>query len=205
MSDAAPHTTLNLDGYTPLPPGKIACIVTFLEMTERPAPLPETGDGGFTLERVTNPAPGWYRDLFRRIGEEWLWYSRLLLDDARLAAILADPAVSVNVLRRDGQDVGLMELDFRIPEEVELAFVGVVPGLVGSGAGRFMMNRALDLAFAAAPRRVHVHTCTHDHQGAIGFYMRAGFRPVRRAVEITDDPRLDGVLAPGAARHFPPL
>lgn len=205
MTDAAASAPLplNLDGYTPVPPGKIAAVVTMLEMTAPPPPMPERGAQGLTLERVTAPDIGWYRDLFRRIGEEWLWFSRLRLADSALAAIIGDPDVLVLALRKDGVDVGLIELDGRVPGEVELAFVGLVPEMVGSGAGRFMMNRALALAWARRPRRVHVHTCTHDLQGAIGFYMKAGFQPHAQAIEVVDDPRLTGQLRRDAAPHVP--
>ncbi|QFR33012.1 GNAT family N-acetyltransferase [Ancylobacter sp. TS-1] len=200
---APASTPLNLDGYTALPPGKIAAVVTLMEMTAPPAPLPERDTGGLTLEPVAAPGVDWYRALFRRIGENWLWFSRLRLADAELAAILTDPQVSVLVLRRGGEEVGLAELDFRVAGEVELAFLGLVPELVGSGAGRFMMNRVLALAWAARPRRVHVHTCTLDHQGAVGFYGKAGFRAYARAIEVADDPRLAGLLAREAGPHAP--
>lgn len=200
---AALAPPLNLDGYTALPPGKIAAVVTMLEMTAPPPPLPERGEVGLTLAHIPAPTPDWYRALFRRVGENWLWFSRLALSDDALAALLAEPGVAVHALRRGGEDVGLMELDFRVPGEVELAFFGVVPELVGSGAGRFLMNRAMELAWAAAPRRVHVHTCTLDHQAAVAFYMRAGFRPYARAIEVADDPRLTGLVARHAGRHAP--
>ena len=203
MTDPAAPLVLNLDGYTPLPPGKIAAVVTMLEMTGPPPPLPERASEGLTLERQHAPAPGWYRALFRRVGEDWLWFSRLAMDDAGLAAILDDPEVDVLVLRKDGVEVGYIELDCRVPGEIELAFVGLVPDMVGSGAGRFMMNRALALAWARQPRRVHVHTCTHDKQGALNFYLKAGFRPYASAVEIVDDPRLTGLLTRAAAPHVP--
>jgi len=195
--------TLNLNGYTPLPAGKIAAIVTLLEMTQPAPPLAERAGHGLTLERVEAPSLAWYRDLFRRVGEPWLWFSRLRLSDGELTRVLADPGVHVHALRRNGADVGLLELDFRVEGEVELAFLGVVPELVGSGAGRFMMNRALALAWAASPRRVHVHTCTLDRQEALAFYIRAGFRPYARAIEVVDDPRRDGTLARNAAPHAP--
>jgi hypothetical protein len=51
--------------------------------------------------------------------------------------------------------------------------------------------------------RVWVHTCTSDHPAALAFYQRSGFRPVRRQIEIADDPRLDGSAPRGAAKHVP--
>jgi hypothetical protein len=42
-----------------------------------------------------------------------------------------------------------------------------------------------------------------DHPDALAFYIRSGFRPFRRQIEITDDPRLTGVLPETAAPHVP--
>ncbi|MCB4769524.1 GNAT family N-acetyltransferase [Ancylobacter sp. Lp-2] len=198
---AAP--VLALDGLTPVPAGKVAAIVTFLEMRARPAPLAEPEGHGLEIRRVEQPDPGWYRALFRRIGEEWLWFSRLRLSDAALAAILGDPAVEVHALVRGEEEIGLLELDWRVPGEVELGFFGLVPGETGAGAGRVLMNRAIERAFARAVDRFFVHTCTLDHPAAVSFYMKSGFVPVGRAVEIADDPRLDGTIRRDAARHFP--
>ncbi|TXL81853.1 GNAT family N-acetyltransferase [Vineibacter terrae] len=184
-------------------PGKIASVVTALEMTARPARRPVPATDRFAVRRVARPALDWYRDLFRRIGTHWLWFSRLRLDDARLGAILHDPAVEVSALTVEGRDEGLLELDFRVPGEVELAFFGVAPEQVGRGAGRLLMDVALERAWAAQPRRVWVHTCTLDHPDALAFYQRSGFVPYRRQVEIEDDPRLDGTLPTDAAPQVP--
>ena len=65
---------LNLDGYTDLPPGKLASTVTYLEMTERPGWVDSVRPiDGLELRYVSDPDPEWYRTLFRAIGEEWLW------------------------------------------------------------------------------------------------------------------------------------
>jgi hypothetical protein len=48
-----------------------------------------------------------------------------------------------------------------------------------------------------------VHTCTLDHPGAPAFYMRSGFTPFRRQVEVADDPRLVGKADPASAAHIP--
>ena len=190
------------DGYSDVPAGKIAAVVTHLEMTERPALAPDPA-GAWRLRRVETPGLDWFRDLYRRVGEEWLWFSRLQMTDAELAAIIHSPLVEVHALAQDGRDEGLLELDFREPGQCELSFFGVTAKLIGSGAGRWLMNRALELAWSRPVTRVWVHTCTLDHPSALAFYQRSGFRPFRRQVEIADDPRLDGTAPRGVARHVP--
>ncbi|MCK1757789.1 GNAT family N-acetyltransferase [Bradyrhizobium sp. 137] len=190
------------DGYSDVPAGKIAAVVTHLEMT---AP-PERRDdplGAWTLRKVDTPALAWYRDLFRRVGEEWLWFSRARMTDAELAAIIHAPGIEVYALVADGSDEGLLELDFREPGQCELTYFGVTAGLIGTGAARFLMNRALELAWSRDVRRVWVHTCTFDHPSAVAFYQRSGFRAFRRQIEVADDPRLDGTVSRTAARHVP--
>jgi GNAT superfamily N-acetyltransferase len=190
------------DGYSDVPAGKIVAVVTHLEMTERPA-LPPDPPGAWTLRRVPSPDLDWFRDLYRRVGEEWLWFSRLQMADAELAAIIRSPMVEVYALVHEGRDEGLLELDFRQGGQCELAFFGVTAGLIGSGAGRWLMNRALELAWSRPVARVWVHTCSFDHPSALAFYQRSGFRAFRRQIEIADDPRLDGTLARSAAKHVP--
>jgi GNAT superfamily N-acetyltransferase len=190
------------NGYSDVPAGKIAAVVTHLEMTERPAPRPDP-TGAWMLRRVPSPELDWFRDLYRRVGEEWLWFSRLQMADKELAAIICSPMVEVYALVHEGRDEGLLELDFREAGQCELAFFGVTAELIGHGAGRWLMNRALELAWSRPVSRVWVHTCTLDHPSALAFYQRSGFRPFRRQIEITDDPRLDGTLRRSAAKHVP--
>jgi GNAT superfamily N-acetyltransferase len=191
------------DGYTDIPAGRIAAIATTLEMQE-PPPVPTLPDAPHPeLRHVERPALGWYRDLFRRIGEPWLWQSRLRLSDEALARILCDPAVEVWAASADGEDVGLVELDFREVGSCELAFFGLTIPWTGRRAGRCLMRHATERAWARPIRRFWVHTCTLDHPGALGFYIRSGFRPIKRQVEMSPDPRLDGTLSPDAAPSVP--
>lgn len=199
-----PAVMLTLDGYTDLPSDKIATIVTYLEMRERPR-LPEVRmPDAWSLQRLGQDR-GRYRDLFRRVGEPWLWFSRAVMSDEKLADILADPRIEAYALHDGAQDIGFLELDFRGKGEVELVYLGVVPGVIGQGAGRFLMNEAIRRAFAEPIDRFFVHTCSLDHPGALGFYMRSGFTPYKRAIEVADDPRLLGFLPMDAAPHIPVL
>lgn len=201
---SASAAALNLNGYTDVPPGKIATIVTYLDMREPPDMPSIRQPEGWTLERIDHDRPR-YRSLFRAVGEPWLWFSRAMMPDDKLAAILDDPKVEAYALHDGTGDVGLLELDFRGDDEVELAFLGLAPGFIGQGAGRFLMNEAIRRAFARPTRRFFVHTCTLDSPSALPFYIRSGFTPYRRAIEVADDPRLHGFLPREAAPHIPLL
>jgi GNAT superfamily N-acetyltransferase len=191
------------DGTYGVPHGKVAVITTHLEMHARAptkdAPLPE----GITFRRVT-PDLAWYRDVFTRVGvPDWMWFGRLTLDDAALEALFCDPAVQFYTLAKDGTDEALLELDFRKEGECELAYFGLTPALIGTGAGRYLMDRAIDLAWQGDITRFHLHTCTNDSPQALDFYVRSGFTAYKREVDIEDDPRLTGVLPKDAAPHIP--
>lgn len=193
---------VDLDGYTDLPPGRLCAFVTHLERTRPPGP-PRPAPSGARLAAFAAEDLARYRRLFAAVGEPWLWFGRRGLDDAALAAIVGDPAVEVFAVVRDGIDVGLVELDARVAGEVELAYFGLVPTAVGTGLGGWMMDEALTRAFARSPARVRVHTCSFDHPGALAFYRRSGFVPIRFQVEIGPDPRLTGLLPRSAAPQIP--
>jgi len=182
-----------------LPAGHVGAIVTYLEMTAPPAqqPAPESP---LRLDRWERIDPERYRGLFRRVGAHWLWFSRLTMDDATLCASIAEVHA---VLDQDGEEVGLLELDFREPGECLIRFLGLVPVLAGQGHGRWLFAETLRLAWRPGVARVRVHTCSLDHPAALPAYLRAGFRAYARATESFPDPRLTGVLPPGAAPQVP--
>ncbi len=195
--------TVSLRGVTDLPPGKIAAIVTSLEMlAPPPARRDPPGTAGFSLQPLEGDVAR-YLAIYRMLGERWMWFSRLVKPVEAVAAIITDPAVETYAARLDGQDVGLLELDFRVAGEGELAFFGMAEAVIGKGAGRWLMNRALEKAWARPISRFWVHTCTLDHPSAPEFYQRSGFTPFKRSVEVDDDPRLQGAMPPGAAPHHP--
>lgn len=192
------------DGFHDIPPGKVAAVVTHLEMRSRAeyrdCPVPT----GCRLIKVDRPGADWYTQLFRIVGaSDWLWFSRLRMSDAALEDIIQDPKVHVYSLRRGDRDLGLLELDFRETGACELAYFGLAGALIGQGAGRFLMNEAMRLAWAQPIQRFHVHTCTLDSPQALGFYIRSGFTPVRQQIEIAPDPRLDGLIERDAAPQVP--
>lgn len=190
--------------YEPIADGELAAVVTFLEMHEQPrGEVPATQ---LSLQRIDQPTPGRYRELFRLVGAQWLWFSRLIMADAELTAIIADPTVELySILDEQGHDAGMLELDYREPGQCELAFIGLVPELAGKGHGRWLLAEAVSRAWRDGVSRVHVHTCSLDHPAALAAYRRAGFTPYKRAIERFPDPRLVGILPRDCAPQIPLL
>ena len=188
--------------YDQLPQGELAAVVTYLEMRSAPElPVPPSP---LTMKRIERPESGHYRHVFRAIGGPWLWFSRLVMDDAQLASIIQHPKVEFDaVLDEAGRQVGMLELDFREPGECELSFIGLLPGLTGKGHGRWLLAEAVNRAWRGGVNRVHVHTCSLDHPAALSAYRRAGFVRFKRAIERFPDPRLLGILPRDCAPQVP--
>ena len=189
----------------PVAAGELATVVTTLRMTNRP-PLRPMPDSPLRLVRWHAPAPDRHRTLFRRVGETWLWFSRLTLDDAALSAIIDDPRVEVMaVTDPGGVEIGMVELDFRTEGLCEIAYFGLVPQLAGGGHGRWLMAQTLARAWRPGIETVGVNTCTLDSPRALGFYRAQGFAVVRRTVETFPDPRALGLLPVEVAPQIPYL
>jgi GNAT superfamily N-acetyltransferase len=196
------------DGYTDLAPGKIASVVTYLEMLERPR-LPDVSahesESRVRLRRVPNPELGWYRDLMRRAGAQWMWFSRLAMNDDQLSTVLHRSTSEVFVAEIEETEIGMAELDRSASPNVEIASFALFAEAIGKGFGRAFMTSLLRQTWDKSAARVWLHTCTLDSPLALGFYIKCGFRPYKRAVEVADDPRLRGILPQDAAPQVPLL
>jgi GNAT superfamily N-acetyltransferase len=156
------------------------------------------------LMRWPAPSRDAYRTLFTRVGAPWLWFSRLVIADAALDAIITDPAVHIYaVVDQQGIEVGMLELDFRTPGQCEIAYFALIPELAGKGYGRWLMAQAKMLGWVPGIDRLWVHTCTLDHPSALNFYRAQGFTAISRAVETFPDPRLGGQLPDDSAPQIP--
>ena len=190
--------------YEALPNGELAAVVTYLDMCVPPSQ--DVPSSPLSLRRIKVPQTDAYRTLFRLVGAPWLWFSRLIMDDAELGAIIGDPQVELfAVVDKTDREVGMLELDFRESGQCELAFLGLVADLSGQGHGRWLLAEAISRAWREGIERVHVHTCSLDPPAALPAYRRAGFTPYKRAIERFPDPRLLGILPIDAAPQIPLL
>lgn len=194
------------DGFHPVPTGKIAAVVTYLELLTKPDWVAQKHDKfDLELKQERQMALSDYRELFKAVGEKWLWTSRLQLSDEALANIIHSPERDLFAVTVQGDVAGLVELMCADPENIELSFFGLKPDFTGRGLGQKVMARVLDQAWQGPTKRMWLNTCSFDHPAALAFYQKCGFRPTKFAVEISDDPRITGALPKGAAPHIPLL
>lgn len=189
------------NGYYELPKGKLVNVVTCLEMKAKPKLRDVAMPANCELRRVDPENLAGYRDIFRRVGEDNMWFSRLIMPDEKLRGILGHTGIESYALHQNGNAIGLLELDFKDMPDCELAFFGLAKEAVGSGLGGVLMNEAISRAWNRPLSRFWVHTCHFDHPNALGFYKRSGFTPYALMVEVHDDPRLQGKLPREASPH----
>ena len=191
---------LTPDGKPPKGPiaaaATLRCTITSLEMTARQSHTPVAVPTGMNLAllRARAPSVPFYRYLYDRVGEPWLWYERRAMDDAALKSIIQDEQVEIYVLYADGVPAGYAELDRREEPDIELAYFGLVPEFIGKGLGPYLLGSAIDIAWTYDPKRLWVHTNTLDHPKALPLYQRLGFVPYKREDKVIPDPRLSGVI-----------
>ena len=177
----------------------IEVTVTFLEMQAPPAhypPLPYNRQ--IALLRAKDIPLHFYRYLMDRVGRKWHWVNALRLSDEELAAGLHREDRDIRVLYLDGAPAGFFDLKPHLPEEVELAYFGMMEQALGQGIGRWFLGAAISTAWSYQPRRVTVQTCTLDHPAALPLYQKLGFVPVAQKKEtvrpMTSAERADSVM-----------
>ena len=184
----------------------IADVITYLEMTEKPARQPHPVPlAKLALLRAERCTVSFYRYLYNTVGEPWIWYLRRVWSNEKLRDHLARPEIEVFVLYAAGVPAGYYELERASNGETELCYFGLIPDFIGKGLGLYFLQAAIDNAWLGATR-LWVHTSTFDHPRALGLYQRAGFSVYRRETVRFEDPRLSGAL-PRNVRHplLPPL
>ncbi len=169
--------------------GKIPTMVTYLEMVSAPAgSLADTpAPSGCAVNRVQNPDIAWYRRIYSRVGEGYVWTARILMPDEELTALLSDPLVEVHLLKAACEEAGYVELDCRKTPDVEIAYFGIIPEWRGRGLGKFLLDWAIRYVWREKdPARLWLHTDDLDHAAALPLYESLGFRVFKRQREFVD-------------------
>jgi GNAT superfamily N-acetyltransferase len=177
--------------------------VTYMERTQPPADGAPPAPQGVTFTRETGITVATYRDIVLRVGEDWLWWERVVLDDAELRPSIEDPGTEFYFLRDAGEFAGFVEIYKNGADSWAIRYFGLLPEFIGRGLGGYMMEALVHAAWRPGVRRITLDTCDLDHPGALGFYRHLGFVETSSGILEAEDPRETGVLRRDAAPHIP--
>lgn len=140
--------------------------------------LPEN----FALVKWIKPTVDEYLQIYRSVGGKYNWYDRLLMDRAKVEAILgsADTEVLLLIFKRNGEEVsiaGFSELSNKVLGETEIVYFGLCDDFTGRKAGMPFLQSVIQYAWNRTRKinRLWLHTCDLDHQAALPMYKKAGF------------------------------
>ena len=168
----------------------LTTVVTYLEMRSKPRMPPQSYPSAkVALMRLKNPTISFYRYLYNKIGDAWLWYERRVMSDGDLASIILDEQVEVYVLYVGGVPAGLGELDRRSSKDIELAYFGLLPEFIGLGLAPYFLRCLIDQAWTYEPDRFWLHTCDLDHPKALPLYQEAGLKAYKREEKTFKNPQ----------------
>lgn len=164
--------------------GARAVVVTHLEMTDRAQvnPSPDLPDAQWG--RVTQDKAAVSRWCYQTVGAPWDWVDRLTWSAEQWRVWTDRTEHHLFTLTIDSQIIGYVELEQQGAGNVEIAYLGLIPGHAGSGRGGHLLTRALVTAWELpGTQRVWVHTCDLDSPAAVNNYRSRGMREFARMVE----------------------
>ena len=144
------------------------------------------------VAKVDIPTPTLNHYFFVNVGRPWKWYSRLGWKLSDWQNYAENDNIHTYVGYITGSPFGYIELEQQ-GDDVELAFFGVLPQFIGFKLGGFLLSESIRLAWQLNPKRVWVHTCSHDHKHALNNYLARGFSiydqvTERESIPDDDDP-----------------
>jgi GNAT superfamily N-acetyltransferase len=161
---------------------RVSVTRTYLELTS-PSQLVAGGGGDedplLRLARVPVMSVPLAQRLYREVGSDYHWTDRWKWSVEDWRRWVSQPGYGTWVLSRDGEVAGFFELTTGEDGSVEIALFGLVKGFHGRGLGKYLLRRAVEVAWAIGATRVWLHTCTLDHPAALPNYLARGFVPYK--------------------------
>jgi GNAT superfamily N-acetyltransferase len=158
-------------------------LVTYMQAFQEPNLVPDLPFAVAILERELSASQ--YIKLYRSVGDQVNWDSRLKMSRAKLSELLARTCNRIFMLQEKGLALGMCEFSIG-DSDIELTHFGLVPRAQGRGLGFVFLAQCLNIIWAQKPNRIWLHTDEWDSQNAQKLYARAGFAVFKQVMEEPD-------------------
>jgi GNAT superfamily N-acetyltransferase len=149
--------------------------IWYVEMLDPSWHRPSTKPRRLKVQQVPK-SPELSRELYRQVGDDWMWIDRLPWSTEQWREYTDNPALECWLAFCDGQRAGYFDLERLADGSVQVVYLGLLPDFVGQGLGGDLLSSAVEIAWRDHPTRVWLHTCSLDHPSALPNYLARGFR-----------------------------
>ena len=114
---------------------------------------------------------------YKNIGKNHKWIDRLSWSEEKWINYVSSKNVRTYVFKFNDDLVGFFELIFHLEKnETEIAYLGILEEYQNKKLGSYLLSEAIKKSFINNVNRVWVHTCSLDHQNALGNYISRGMK-----------------------------
>lgn len=115
------------------------------------------------------------RFFYQLVGGPWQWTGKLSWSEEQWREYAEQDGLRLWAAYCNGSPAGYYELHKQDEGNVEIAYFGLAPPFIGEGFGGYLLSHAIASAWEwEGTKRVWVHTCTLDHEGALANYEARG-------------------------------
>ena len=131
----------------------------------------------FSVE-VLNPKDFQLNKFFyKNIGKNYEWVDRLVWTDLNWIDYVSNENLFTYILKDQEDIAGYFELLLNPNNnEAEIAYFGLLEEYFGKKLGGYLLSEAIRQSFRMKSLRVWVHTCSLDHENALGNYLSRGMK-----------------------------
>ena len=114
---------------------------------------------------------------YKNVGKNHNWIDRLSWSEEKWINYVSNKNVRSYVFKFNDNLVGFFELIFHLEKnETEIAYLGILEEYQNKKLGSYLLSEAIKKSFKNNVNRVWVHTCSLDHQNALGNYISRGMK-----------------------------
>ena len=114
---------------------------------------------------------------YKNIGKNYEWVDRLIWTDLNWMDYISNEKLSTYILRDKEELVGYFEVLFNSnTKETEIAYLGILEEYFGKKLGGYLLSEAIKVSFSKGSLRIWAHTCSLDHNNALGNYLSRGMK-----------------------------
>jgi GNAT superfamily N-acetyltransferase len=128
------------------------------------------------LVKLEIPSPELGRFFYLTIGGEYFWVDRLNWDYNRWNNYLSKPYVEMSLIYLNNTPIGYYEINKKEFPSIELVYFGLMKNFISNGYGTCLLKEIIEYCKNLNGNRLWLHTCSLDHEKALNFYKKNGFK-----------------------------